>query len=86
MGSLSPSATPTPAPAPVFVPQATAVAPVVAEVAAPTEQELQQQSAQEREDNLLRRSRGRAGTIQTSFRGLLGQSAPEGQQKTLLGE
>lgn len=38
-----------------------------------------------RADDLLRRPRGRAGTIQTSFRGLL--SAPSfGQKKTLLGE
>ena len=41
--------------------------------------------AQERETNLLRRSRGRSGTIRTSFRGLLGLSEQQ-QRKTLLGE
>lgn len=40
---------------------------------------------QERETNLLRRSRGRSGTIRTSFRGLLGLSEQQ-QRKTLLGE
>lgn len=41
--------------------------------------------AAEREDNLLRRGRGRLGTIRTSFRGFLGPSN-EPQRKTLLGE
>ncbi len=39
-----------------------------------------------RTDNLLRRSRGRFGTVQTSFRGLLSPAATSGQRKTLLGE
>lgn len=38
-----------------------------------------------REGNLLRRSRGRSGTIRTSFRGLLGLR-DDAQRKTLLGE
>ncbi|MCB9996624.1 MAG: hypothetical protein H6869_09330 [Rhodospirillales bacterium] len=38
-----------------------------------------------REDNLLRRSRGRLGTVLTGFSGVLSQAARAGR-KTLLGE
>ncbi|MCB1563468.1 MAG: hypothetical protein KDJ75_07835 [Alphaproteobacteria bacterium] len=47
--------------------------------------EEEQQAARAR--SLLERSRGRFGTIQTGFRGLLGLAAGQnGQRKTLLGE
>ncbi len=41
---------------------------------------------QQREDNLLTRSRSRFGTIKTGFRGLLSLSDPTANRKTLLGE
>ncbi|HBH25969.1 MAG TPA: hypothetical protein DDX54_00990 [Rhodospirillaceae bacterium] len=53
---------------------------------AAAQQEAEAAAAEARRDNLLRRDRGRTGTIQTSFRGLLGQAAPAGTKKTLLGE
>lgn len=43
-------------------------------------------AAENRRAGLLRRNRGRFGTVQTSFRGLLGLAADGGQRKTLLGE
>ncbi len=39
-----------------------------------------------RVDNLLRRNRGRFGTILTGFRGVLDSNPGQGQRKTLLGE
>ncbi|PJB71426.1 MAG: hypothetical protein CO093_05115 [Alphaproteobacteria bacterium CG_4_9_14_3_um_filter_47_13] len=39
-----------------------------------------------REDNLLRRSRGRLGTVLTGFSGLLSQTVTSQNRKTLLGE
>lgn len=39
-----------------------------------------------REDNLLRRSRGRLGTVLTGFSGILSQAAGQAGRKTLLGE
>lgn len=48
-----------------------------------------EQSASEtgiRRSNLLSRSRGRFGTVQTTFRGLLGGLGDTGARKTLLGE
>lgn len=39
-----------------------------------------------RTQNLLQRSRGRLGTINTSFRGLLGVRSNDTSRKTLLGE
>lgn len=41
---------------------------------------------QQRENNLLSRSRSRVGTILTGFRGILSPSDTQGQRKTLLGE
>ncbi len=41
---------------------------------------------QQREKNLLSRSRSRVGTILTGFRGILSPSETQGQRKTLLGE
>lgn len=45
-----------------------------------------QEQAAAREQNLLTASRGRLGTVTTSFRGLLGLANTSGQRKTLLGE
>ncbi len=45
-----------------------------------------QSASEAREQSLLRRSRGRFGTVQTSFRGLLGLSNTDTGRKTLLGE
>ena len=42
--------------------------------------------AEAREQNLLSRSRGRLGTVQTSFRGLLSLAGGNAGRKTLLGE
>lgn len=41
---------------------------------------------QQREKNLLSRSRSRLGTIATGFRGILAPSETDNQRKTLLGE
>ena len=41
---------------------------------------------QQREKNLLSRSRSRLGTILTGFRGILAPAETESQRKTLLGE
>lgn len=77
------------APAP---PQASAPPPVSApqennaETTDTNESSNEESVAAEREENLLRRSRGRTGTIQTSFRGLLNQADQSGKRKTLLGE
>ena len=45
-----------------------------------------QTPAQQREKNLLGRSRSRIGTILTGFRGILAPKDSETQRKTLLGE
>lgn len=83
MGSLSPPARPAPAPQIIYVPAAPAN--TQAQQAA-TEQAAEEAAAEQRTDNLLRRGRGRMGTIQTSFRGLLAAATPPEQRKTLLGE
>lgn len=44
------------------------------------------QDKEAREQNLLRRDRGRLGTILSSFRGILGLSDNTPARKTLLGE
>ena len=46
----------------------------------------EQSASEARQQSLLGRSRGRFGTVQTSFRGLLGLSDNSAQRKTLLGE
>ena len=43
-------------------------------------------TAQQREKNLLGRSRSRIGTILTGFRGILAPKDTDAQRKTLLGE
>lgn len=45
-----------------------------------------QATAEQREKNLLDRTRSRLGTILTGFRGILEPKDSEGQRKTLLGE
>lgn len=45
-----------------------------------------QTPAQQREKNLLSRTRSRIGTILTGFRGILAPSETSAQRKTLLGE
>lgn len=52
----------------------------------PGEEEKTEAVNKEREQNLLRRARGTLGTVMTGFRGLLAQSDPSGQRKSLLGE
>lgn len=46
----------------------------------------EESAATARSNSLLQRSRGRFGTIQTSFRGLLDLANPAAARKTLLGE
>jgi len=91
MGSLTsgPKA-PTPQPQIVYVPQAvnTVTAPVSTPDPVSVQEQAEETATQVRQQNLLGRERSRFGTIQTSFRGLLGlrdgvQTQP---RKTLLGE
>ncbi len=46
----------------------------------------QEETLQERANNVLQRSRGRLGTVLSGFRGVLTQSDMTVQRKTLLGE
>jgi len=46
----------------------------------------EEQASENRRQNLLRRNRGRLGTVLTGFRGVLTSSSANPQQKTLLGE
>lgn len=83
MGSLS-SSPKTPvraAPAPI-------VTPSVPATAEPSESQNTAETAQaEREQNLLRRTRGRLGTISTGLRGFLSEKNEQTKpRKTLLGE
>ncbi len=87
MGSISkpPKAPKAAQPSVIYVPQ---VAPPPAPlpentIDEPTEEE---QHAEARRKNLLRRNRGRLGTVLTGFRGVLGLSNESNGQKTLLGE
>lgn len=50
------------------------------------EQSQEETAAQSRTESLLRRDRGRSGTIGTSYRGLLAALDTSGQRKTLLGQ
>jgi len=89
MGSLTsgPSA-PTPQPEIVYVPQPVnnTPTPVVTPSASEQEQTQEEANTEIRRQNLLGRERSRFGTIQTSFRGLLGLSDNGEQRKTLLGQ
>lgn len=86
---------PAPSPEPVTVSQpvtpVTNTAPVTQNKASqepvPTAEEIVEK---QRAENLVRRNRGRFGTVLTGFRGILSQSASQftggPQRKTLLGE
>jgi len=85
MGSITSrrKAPPTPQPQVIYMPAPyTAQAPI----SAPEPQEQSANDAEIRRSNLLSRTRGRFGTVQTTFRGLLGNSGDTGTRKTLLGE
>lgn len=85
MGSLfkSPKApTVTAAPSAVVTPAVPAATAVVASEPAPTDAEIQTEA---REQSLLRRNRGRLGTINTGFTGFLGTVDGNSSSKTLLG-
>lgn len=86
MGSLTsgPKA-PAPQPQVVFVPQPTNSPTTPAPTSVPQEQE-QETDTEIRRQNLLGRERSRFGTVQTSFRGLLGLADGTQPRKTLLGE
>jgi len=81
MGSfLKPKAVPlpqSPRPAP------SVTAPVIPSEPTQTDSEIQ---AEAREQSLLRRNRGRLGTITTSFSGFLSPKENNSNRKTLLGE
>ena len=66
----------------VAVPSAPALDPTPASSDAQSEQSV----AEVRESNLLRRDRGRFGTVQTGFSGLLNTAENTGGRKSLLGE
>ncbi|MGH1399430.1 MAG: hypothetical protein ACRBCT_09485 [Alphaproteobacteria bacterium] len=51
-----------------------------------TEQSSSESASESREASLLKRDRGRTGTVQTSFRGLVENLNNTQQRKTLLGE
>ena len=74
-----------PPPRPVRVVQAPAPPPPPApeEPDVPDEEEIQ---SERRRENLLRRNRGRLGTVLTGFRGLLSLNDNATQRKNLLGE
>lgn len=76
MGSLASRPSPPPPPPPYVPPPPPA---------APPPPDPEETAAEQRRTSLLSRSRGRYGTVLTSFRGLLGLSGG-GDRKTLLGE
>jgi hypothetical protein len=91
MGSLS-SRPSVPSPQVVYLPQTTSTpssttAATTTSTSTSTDSSADTTTAsQAREESLLSRSRGRAGTILTSFRGLLGAATDTTMRKTLLGE
>ncbi len=85
MGSLTSKPKSLPVPQ-IYYPPAPTSAPATPVTPAPTPEEM---AAEQRRKNLLGRDRGRFGTVQTGFRGLLdlvsfGQD--KSKRKTLLGE
>lgn len=83
MGSLNPLKTPKPAP---IVVQEVAP-PVVDETpTASSQEDLDKESSKARAESILKRRRGRLGTISTSFRGVLSTNDLSPKRKTLLGE
>ncbi len=91
MGSLT-SGPDIPAPTPqvVYVPQPVNTTTTSASTATATDTQAEEQevNTEARRQNLLGRERSRFGTINTSFRGVLGLSdaSTSAQRKTLLGE
>ncbi len=83
MGSLSSSPKAPPQPQIVSVPTQTTP---VATTQSPTEEDIANQASQTRQDSLLRRARGRLGTITTGFQGFLSDGNTQNNRKTLLGE
>ena len=90
MGSLISKPKSPPSPQVVYVPAPKPVADTItadtssAETETPkTDDEIQ---AEAREQNLLRRTRGRLGTILTGFRGILSPASAAPARKSLLGE
>lgn len=89
MGSLTSRPKVPTAPAPVIIQPAPAPAPTPVAAPAPApepEQTAEEAAAEKRTENLLRRNRGRAGTIRTSLLGLQNTAASSGERKTLLGQ
>jgi hypothetical protein len=84
MGSLSSRPKVPSAPQVVYVPQPTTPTSSPDPVDTVTNSEAVSKEA--REENLLRRSRGTAGTVLTGFRGLLETIGGNQSRKTLLGE
>lgn len=83
MGSINPFArAPAPAPLPPLEPISAAPQPAQEE-ASPSAEE---QQATNRRNSLLRRGRGRLGTILSGFRGILSPSNNNDGRKSLLGE
>lgn len=87
MGSLI-SRPKSPAVQTVYVPQSAPVVTEAAVEATATEAapDPAQEAAAARKKSLLARERGRFGTVQTGFRGLLALTQNNQQRKTLLGE
>ena len=89
MGSLTsgPKAL-APQPQIVYVPQPvnTVTTPSSTPEPTSTQEQAEETSTQVRKQNLLGRERSRFGTVQTSFRGLLGLADNTAPRKTLLGE
>ncbi len=90
MGSLSSRPSVPAQPQVIFVPTQTTTTTSTAtpstETYSQSSEELPQSASEARTESLLRRSRGRFGTVQTSLRGLLGLSSADAGRKTLLGE
>lgn len=85
MGSITSrrKAPPTPQPQVIYMP-APYTAPTPTSVSDTQEQSVNETEI--RRSSLLSRTRGRFGTVQTTFRGLLGGSNDGSARKTLLGE
>lgn len=83
MGSLSSSAKAPPRPQVAYVPTPTATTTAIANE--PVQEDTAKES-EEREGNLLRRARGRLGTVATSLHGFLSEGEKNTSRKTLLGE
>ena len=91
MGSISSRPKVPTTPQVVFVPQSTPTPTSTSTSAstntnADTSADTPATASEARESNLLRRSRGRSGTVLTGFRGLLGTANNSQAKKTLLGE